>query len=675
MTRTRLHWVLIGGSAVVVGVGVALAQSAVTRAFDATLPDARGISRFNRPGTITLLSSNGAVIQKLGPATREKIEPGQMPLLVKQAFIAAEDRRFYEHDGVDLWGIGRALVRNVRQGAVREGASTITQQLARTVFLSQDRTLTRKLKEAALAYKLERQLSKEQILEQYLNYVYLGSSAYGLADAAWVYFSKTPSELNLPEAALIAGLPPAPSVYSPLVNPKLALERRSVVLDRMLQAKFITANEAEEARNSPLALKPAIPKYFNSAAPFFTSWVSQQLPRLLTPEQLEVGGLKIRTSLNLNWQKKAQAVVREFAPFDTEGSIVSMEPGTGLVRVMVGGKDFSSSQFNRATQALRSPGSTFKLFDYTAAVKAGVKPEDIFIDKKMCWGGYCPKNFGNKYFGKVSLADALKNSLNTVAVQLLDKVGFDAVINTARSLGITRPLGRYYPLAIGAYEQTVLDMTAAYAAINNRGVYMPPTPFMTISGADGSVLWSRTKQGDRGRRAVDSDTADAMLWMLQRVVSGGTGIAAKLDDRPVAGKTGTSEGARDLWFIGSIPQLTTAVWLGYDDNREQKGSSGDAAWAWKQYMTPIAKDMPVQQFPPKPKLNRTFKAPAGALLPPDGQKEKKKAEPPALPPLGGVAVPAPAPRVVRPAPRPTTPQVIELEPGLEIIEPTVNPFE
>ena len=623
MIRTRLHWFLIGGCAAVVGGGVALAQAAITRAFDATLPDARGISRFNRPGTITLLSSSGAVIQKLGPATREKIEPGQMPLLVKQAFIAAEDRRFYNHDGVDLWGIGRALVRNVRQGAVREGASTITQQLARTVFLSQDRTLTRKLKEAALAYKLERQLSKEQILEQYLNYVYLGSSAYGLADAAWVYFSKTPNQLNLPEAALIAGLPPAPSVYSPLVNPKLALERRSLVLSRMLQAGFITESEAEQARNSPLALTPAIPKYFNSAAPFFTSWVAQQLPRLLTPEQLEVGGLKIRTSLNLNWQKKAQAVVREFAPFDTEGSIVSMEPGTGLVRVMVGGKDFSSSQFNRATQALRSPGSTFKLFPYAAAINAGVKPESKFVDAPRCWAGYCPKNFGNKYFGTISLADALKNSLNTVAVQLQDKVGFDAIISTANKLGIgnQRPLGKYYPMAIGAYEQTILDMTAAYAAVANRGIYVKPSAFEEIRGPDGNVLWSRRVDGDKGRRALDSDVADAMNWMFQRVVSGGTGAAARLDDRPVAGKTGTSEGARDLWFIGSIPQLTTAVWFGYDNNKETNSNSGEAAWAWKQFMEDVKDTYQVQNFPPKPVLTRTFQPPGKVK----GSNKKKEA--------------------------------------------------
>jgi len=609
--RSRRHWILIGGSAVVVGSGVALAQSALVRAFDATLPDARGISRFNRPGTITLLASDGAVIQKLGPATREKIEPGQMPLLVKQAFIAAEDRRFYDHNGVDLWGIGRALVRNVRQGAVREGASTITQQLARTVFLSQDRTITRKLKEAALAYKLERQLSKEQILEQYLNYVYLGASAYGLADAAWVYFSKTPDQLNLQEAALIAGLPPAPSVYSPLVNPELALERRDLVLNRMRQAGFITAGEAELASSSPLDLKPAIPKYFNSSAPYFTSWVAQQLPQLLTPEQLEVGGLKIRTSLNLDWQKKAQQVVRKFAPFNTEGVIVSMEPGTGLVRVMVGGKNFSSSQFNRATQGLRSPGSTFKLFPYAAAISSGVKPEDIFVDAPRCWSGYCPKNFRNKYLGNISLADALKNSLNTVAVQLQDKVGFDAIISTANKLGIgtDRPLGKYYPMAIGAYEQTVLDMTAAYAAVANRGVYVKPVAFEEIRGPEGRILWSRRVDGDKGRRALDSDVADAMNWMLQRVVTGGTGGAARLDDRPVAGKTGTSEGARDLWFIGSIPQLTTAVWFGYDNNAETNSSSSEAAWAWKQFMTQVKGSYNVQNFPPKPVLTRPFTGP------------------------------------------------------------------
>lgn len=579
---------------------------ALTELVDATLPDSRGIASFNRPGTTTLLSTNGKVIQKLGPATREKVKPGAMPPTVAEAFIAAEDRRFYQHDGVDGWGIARAIVTNVRQGAVREGASTITQQLARTVFLSQDRTITRKLKEAALAMKLERQLSKQQILEQYLNYVYLGSGAYGIADAAWIYFSKTPEQLTISEAAMIAGLPPAPSIYSPLVNPDLAKERRSIVLDRMAQAGFISTSEAERGRNSPLGLKPATPKYFNSSAPYFTTWIAQELPKFLTPEQLEVGGVKVRTSLNLDWQKKAQQVIRANAPFDTEGALVSIDPGNGLVRVMVGGKDFSKSQFNRTILALRSPGSTFKLFPYAAAINRGMKPETKVFDAKRCWNGYCPKNFGNKYYGKISLADALKNSLNTVAVQLQDIVGFDDVIEIANNfnIGTDRPLGKYYPMAIGAYEQTILDMTAAYAGMANRGLFFRPSPFEEIRGPKNELLWSRRLSDNRGKRAIDSDVADTMNWMLQRVVTGGTGIAAKLDDRQVAGKTGTSENTRDLWFIGSIPQLTTGIWFGYDDDRATKSTSGEAAWAWKQFMLQIKDEIPVRSFPDKPKLKR-----------------------------------------------------------------------
>lgn len=633
---------------------------ALTELVDATLPDARGIASFNRPGTITLLSTNGKVIQKLGPATREKVKPGAMPQTVAEAFIAAEDRRFYQHDGVDGWGIARAIVTNVRQGAVREGASTITQQLARTVFLSQDRTITRKLKEAALAMKLERQLSKQQILEQYLNYVYLGSGAYGVADAAWIYFSKTPEQLTVPEAAMIAGLPPAPSFYSPLVNPGLAEERRSIVLDRMAQAGFISASEAERGRNSPLGLKPATPKYFNSSAPYFTSWIAQELPKFLTPEQLEVGGVKVHTSLNLDWQKKAQQVIRANAPFDTEGAMVSIDPGNGLVRVMVGGKDFSKSQFNRTILALRSPGSTFKLFPYAAAIDRGMKPETKVFDAKRCWNGYCPKNFGNKYYGNISLGDALKNSLNTVAVQLQDIVGFDAVIEVANNfnIGTDRPLGKYYPMAIGAYEQTILDMTAAYAGMANRGVFFSPSPFEEIRGPKNELLWSRRLSDNRGKRAIDSDVADTMNWMLQRVVTSGTGIAAKLDDRQVAGKTGTSENTRDLWFIGSIPQLTTGVWFGYDDDRSTKSTSGEAAWAWKQFMLQIKDEIPVRNFPDKPKLERKVRLavdPKTIAKPPKTKPEQEKGngsgDPDGAQPTGQTELPALTP--LTPPPRQT----------------------
>ena len=671
--RPLLRAGLIGAGA---GVAVAFGQSLLVQSIDSLLPNVQRVSSYNRPGTVTVLSADGQVIQKLGPATRDKLISGQMPLLVQRAFIAAEDRRFYDHDGIDPVGIGRAVVRNVRRGAVEEGASTITQQLARTVFLSQDRTIIRKLKEALLAGKLERQLSKQQILEQYLNYVYLGSSAYGVSDAAWIYFSKRPAELTLPEAALIAGLPPAPSVYSPLVNPDLALQRRATVLRRMRESGFIDDLQLQSANNSPLLLQPAEPKYWTSRAPYFTSWVAQELPKVLSPEDLEVGGLTIRTSLNMSWQEGAQATINKHARGSMEGAVVSMEPGTGLVRTMVGGKDFNKSQFNRASQALRSPGSTFKLFVYLTALKEGMRPEDKVNDKKQCFGGYCPRNFGNKYRGVVPMWVALQQSLNTVSVSLLKQLGFDKVIATTKSLGITRELGRFYPLAVGATEQTVLDMTAAYATIFNRGVYTTPTPFEEILGPNGELLWSRRVDGDRGRRAVPSDIADAMLWMLQQVVKGGTGYGAVPPNRPAAGKTGTSEGGRDLWFIGGVPQLVTGLWLGYDNNKETKSTSAVAVVAWADYMRPILKDLPVRPFPPKPQLAGKFD-PLQPLKPKPKPEPKPQATPEAKPtaPAAGSAeselsppdttpasaapsVPEPTAAPAAPATRPTAPQPV-----------------
>jgi penicillin-binding protein 1A len=634
----------VGVIAALIGGGVACGQAALVAGFDSLLPDARGINHFNRPGTLTILSADGQVVHKIGPVTREKLTPETLPALVEEAFIAAEDRRFYQHDGIDPVGIGRALVRNITQGSVEEGASTITQQLARTVFLSQDRTLVRKVKEAALAGKLERQLSKRQILTEYLNVVYLGSSAYGVADAAWVYFSKAPEQLNLAEAALIAGLPPAPSVYSPLVNPDLALERRAVVLRRMQEAGFISEAEQREAQSTPLQLKPAEPKYWDSQAPWFSSWVQQELPNVLTKEQLEVGGLTVRSSVNLAWQGQAQKAIDTYATGGMEGALVAMEPGTGLVRAMVGGTDFKASQFNRAAQALRSPGSTFKLFVYLTALKEGMLPERVFRDSARCFAGYCPKNFGNRYMGAVSMVVALQNSLNTVAVGLLQELGFDKVIETAKSLGITREMGRFYPMALGAYEQTVVDMTAAYAAINNGGIYVKPTPFEEILGPDGELLWSRRVEGDAGRRAVGSDIAAMMLWMLQQAVQSGTGGGAALPDRPVAGKTGTSEGGRDLWFIGSIPQLTTGVWLGYDSSRQTNSTSVVATYAWRAFMAPISKDLPVRQFPPRPLLQDSYKP---------GRKS----------PLRRNEGPAP-----NDAPRDTAPQPWELDPTPSVEE-------
>ena len=589
MSHPFFKWLLISFSSISIGSIIAISEKLISLKIDSVLPESNQVLKFSRPGTITLLSSNGKIIQKIGPASREKIIQTEMPFLVKTAFIAAEDRRFYQHKGVDFIGITRAIRNNLTQRAVNEGGSTITQQLARIVFLDQNRTITRKIKEAALAFKIERQLSKEKILEQYLNNVYLGSSAYGIADAAWIYFSKTPEFLTLEEVALIAGLAPAPSLYSPLINPNLALQRRDTVLKRMRKEGFITKSELSKSLKTKLNLNPATPKYFNSIAPFFSSWVFQQLPSLMTQEQLEVGGLIIRTSLNLEWQSKAKEVISERSQNDLEGAIVSIEPQTGFIRVLVGGSNFQKNQFNRATQALRSPGSTFKIFTYAAALNQGVKPEDIVNDIPKCWDSYCPQNFEKRYLGKVRLIDAFKYSSNTVAVELLNQIGFDEVISVANGLGIgkERELKKYYPLAIGALEETVLNMTAAYAGISNKGVYIKPTPFEEILGPSNNIIWSQQLNGDKGTKILDIKVANTLNWMLQKVVTEGTGMAAKLTNRIVTGKTGTSDGGRDIWFIGSVPQLTTGIWFGHDNNKKTMNTSQSAALAWKQYMQKI----------------------------------------------------------------------------------------
>ncbi|MEX0588931.1 MAG: penicillin-binding transpeptidase domain-containing protein, partial [Cyanobium sp.] len=474
-----------------------------------------------------------------------------------------------------------------------------------------------------------------------------------------------------------------------------ALERRAVVLRRMQEAGFINAEEQQQAEASPLKLKPAEPKFLDSRAPYFSSWVQQELPNVLSKEQLEVGGLTVRSSVNLAWQDQAQKAINTYATGGMEGALVAMEPGTGLVRSMVGGTNFEASQFNRAAQALRSPGSTFKLIVYLTALKEGMLPERVFRDRARCFAGYCPKNFGNRYLGSVSMVVALQNSLNTVAVGLLQELGFDKVIATAKSLGINRELGRFYPMALGSYEQTVVDMTAAYAAINNGGIYVKPTPFEEILGPDGELIWSRRVDGDQGSRAVGSDIAAVMMWMLQRAVQSGTGGGAALADRPVAGKTGTSEGGRDLWFVGSIPQLTTGVWLGYDSSRETKNTSVVATYAWRAFMAPISKTLPVRQFPPKPSLEDSYRGgkkqaerrPEAAPARPESQVEAEtrpeestpwNPEPltppasPAAPQSATPSAPAPAPAPQAPSPQAPSAAPPSAAPPLEAPPPPIS---
>jgi penicillin-binding protein 1A len=568
------------------------------------LPSVGDISKFVRDGTLTIKAADGGVLQQLGPATRDKLTLKQMPDRVVKAFLAAEDRRFYQHNGVDYQSVVRAMTANVAAREFVEGASTITQQLARTVYLNQERSVWRKLQEAFMAQKLERELNKQQILERYLNLVYLGSSAYGVGDAAWVYFSKAVDQLTLGEVATIAGLPPAPSDYSPLVNLKVAQERRNIVLERMQEAEFITAQEAATARSQPLKLKPSTPKKLYSDTPYFTSYIRQELPKYVSKEQLELGGLTVETTLNPRWQKTAENVVKDFVinvgPNEgfEQGALVAIDPKTGEIRAMVGGTNFTESQFNRATQAQRQPGSTFKTLLYTTAIATGMSPNDGYMDAPYMVDGYQPQNYGRKHNGWMTLKDALTNSVNVISVKLIIDVGFDPVLRMARDMGIQSKLLPTYSLALGASEVNLLELTSAHGTLAARGEYAEAHGIRRIFSRKGELLYSADP---KQKQVVDELTVAIVTWMMQNVVNSGTGRSAQLD-RPVAGKTGTSEEARDLWFIGFTPQLVTGVWLGNDDSAPTGSASTTAASMWRDFMAIAMRGMPVENFPELPDL-------------------------------------------------------------------------
>ncbi|MDA0867517.1 MAG: penicillin-binding protein 1A, partial [Cyanobacteria bacterium] len=597
-----LFWVVLLAGATVAGGGNRAYR--VWRTTEAELPDVSRILTFEQRGTITIRAADNTVLQKLGPATREKIAYDDIPPNLVQAFIAAEDRRFYEHDGVDYQAIARATIANLRNRDVVEGASTITQQLARIVFLDQERSFQRKAREALIALKIQGEYDKSVVLERYLNLVYLGAGAYGVADAAWVYFGKTVDELTLAESAMIAGMAPAPSLYSPLVDPVAAKRQRDLVIGRMLETGVITRAEADAAMASEVATTPKEPKYLYSEFPYFTIYVQKQLAEILPPEVIEAGGLEIETTLNVDWQRKAQATIEETV--ETLGrrqrfqqaSLVAIDPRNGEIRAMVGGTDFNESQFNRATQAQRQPGSTFKAFVYTTAIAAGFSPSKSYADSKFVVDGYEPKNYGGGYSGNVSMQRALTSSINIVAVKVLIDVGFDPVIEMAQRMGIESPLKPTYSLALGASEVNLLELTSAYGTLAADGKHVKPHGIRRIRDSAGNVLYS---VDNTPTQAVDPDTAAIMTWMLRGVVEGGTGSRAAIG-RPVAGKTGTSERNRDLWFIGYIPQLVVGIWLGNDDSSPTWGASSSAAYTWGQFVSQLLDEIPVEEFPPLPKL-------------------------------------------------------------------------
>jgi penicillin-binding protein 1A len=521
-----------------------------------------------------------------------------------QRLLPRKTGAFYEHSGLDYQGIARAMLANLRQRDVVEGASTITQQLARIAFLDQERSFQRKAREALLALKIEDEYSKSEIIERYLNLVYLGAGAYGVADAAWVYFGKSVDELTVSEAALIAGMAPAPSAYSPLVDPQAAKTQRDTVLRRMLANGKITQAEADQAFATEVATTPNEPKFLYSEFPYFTIFIQKQLSEILPADVIESGGLVVETTLNTAWQRKAQETINDTVATVgnrqrfSQAALVAVDPRNGEIKALVGGTDFNDSQFNRATQALRQPGSTFKTFVYTTAIAAGFSPYKSYTDAKFVVDGYEPKNYGDTYSGDVSIQKALTSSINIVAVKVLIDVGFEPVINMAQRMGIESELLPTYSLALGASEVTLLELTSAYGTLARQGRHHPVHGIRRVLDSSGNVIY---EIDNTPTQAVDETTAAIMTWMLRGVVESGTGRRAYIG-RPVAGKTGTSEKDRDLWFIGYIPQLTVGIWLGNDDNSRTWGVSSSAAATWGDFVSQLLDDIPEEDFPPLPQL-------------------------------------------------------------------------
>ena len=603
LSRHPRFWIRLG--VVSIGGGALIYCLWILYTLDKGLPDVNDLSAFNRDGTLTIKAADNTILLQSGPATRDKLQLKEIPELLVKAFISIEDRRFYQHRGVDYQGIVRSVVSNLIARDLVQGGSTITQQLARVVFLNQERSIRRKVREALLAQKIERELSKDQVLERYLNLVYLGSDAYGVADAALVFFSKTVDKLTLAEMATLAGLPPAPSEYSPLVNPDIAKQRRNLVLQQMQEAKVITEAQAKEAMAEPMAVKPSPPKRFQVAAPYFASYIRKELPRYVSQDALEAGGLTVETTVDLKWQKIAEEVIKNAIEVDgrrqgfEQAALVSMDTTTGEVKALVGGGNFKESQFNRATQALRQPGSTFKGLVYAAAMAAGFSPYDGYEDEPIIIDGYQPNNYGKKFSGWRSMSDALTRSVNVVAVKVLMDVGFEPTIKLAHDMGIKSKLSPIYSLALGSSEVNLLELTNAYGTLASQGNFIEAHGIKRVINQRGDVIY---QANFKPKRVLDKDSAAITTWMLEGVVQDGTGAPAALSDRAVAGKTGTSENVRDLWFIGYIPQVVTGVWLGNDDNYPTWGTSGTAAYNWRDFMSQAVKGMPVEKFPKLPDL-------------------------------------------------------------------------
>ena len=583
----RIAWrtALLGGLA---GLIVLVIAVLVTMA---SLPSFNSLMQKPNGQTVRVHAADGTAIVTLGPSYGDWLTYDRIPPAMRDAMVAVEDRRFYSHFGIDPIGIARSIwVANRLRGEGRrlQGASTITQQLARNIFLTSAYNFGRKAREIILALALERKFSKQQILELYLNRVYFGGGAYGVDAASRKFFGHPGDHISLEEASIIAGLVKAPSHYSPSADQQAAIDRAKVVLDVMQDAGTITPAQAQSVHLDRVTFAPDAKQ---NSVRYFTDWALQQLDTLVDEQNAP---LDVWTTLDLRMQRAADDSIRRNTPAGLQGALVSME-NDGAVRAMVGGTDYVSSIYNRATQSVRQPGSAFKLFVYLAALEAGVKPGDPVVDQPITIDGWSPRNSSRRFLGQIDVRNAFALSINTVAALIGQKVGFDTIADMAHRFGISTPINTHPSMVLGTSDVRLIDMTRAFAAISANGTAVTPYGITKVSSTDGTIIYER--QAEAPRVLVAPFVAAEMTDLLQTAVNTGTARAAQIG-RPVAGKTGTTSSNKDGWFLGFSSGLTTGVWMGRDDAKPIPGLQGgrNPAQAFSAFMQVALQTRPAQQF-------------------------------------------------------------------------------
>jgi penicillin-binding protein 1A len=577
--KIGIYTAVVAIVALVVAVGVAMSS----------LPSFGELVRRDDLGQmIRVRAADGTVLVSLGPSFGEWLSYGEIPPIMRSAMIAVEDRRFRSHPGVDPIGVARAVKVRWDRGQWAQGGSTITQQLARNIFLTNSRTFGRKVREAILALALERRFSKDQILELYLNRVYFGGGAYGIDAASRRFFGHSADKLSLSEAAIIAGLVKAPSNYSPTADAEAARGRADVVIRLMQENGDISPIEAASAEPAEVKLVPT-PK--QNSVRYFTDWV---LPQLDTLIEETVEPIDVWTTLDPRMQRAADQAINANTPRGAQGALVSLDRD-GAVRAMVGGRDYVTSLYNRATQATRQPGSSFKLFVYLSALEAGYTPADTVVDSPVTINGWTPRNSTRSHSGAVTVREAFARSINTISAKLGQEVGFRTVADMAQRFGITTEVNTHPSMVLGTSDVRLIDMTRAFASVSQKGVAVVPYGIRRVSTSDGELLYEH--RTNESRVLVAPWVAAQMTDLLQSAVLTGTGRAAQIG-RPVAGKTGTTSSNKDGWFIGFSSGITTGVWMGRDDAKPIPGLQGGRApaGAFQDYMVQAVARRPAEQF-------------------------------------------------------------------------------